>query len=135
MSRSSERMGRAFEKRINAQLDAFPVLFKVPTARTVRGRPTARTWLDYAGCTDSGRFLTFDAKWIGAKERVQRSVLAKHQREWADAALEVGAHVYVYVGAFYDGSVREHAVPWAELREVGSVALPPFEVESLAGVL
>lgn len=116
--RHSERMGRTFEGMVtvNIDWDTTPVLFKIPTARSTRGRHTRRTWLDYVGCLQGGRMLTFDAKWVGEARDVRRSVLKAHQRAWADQALEAGALTFVLVGAVVGGDVSSYVVPWALLR-------------------
>lgn len=133
MGRRSQRIGKRFEESIELEEHGLPVLFKVPTERTKGGKETKRRWLDFAGCLPDGRFVTFDAKWIGLTDRVQRSTLKPHQRAWADEALAAGGVVSVYVGAVDEkGQPGRYIVPWSRLREVGSVRLAPWAVEGLS---
>ena len=133
MGRRSQRIGKRFEESIELEDHGLPVLFKVPTERTKGGKETKRRWLDFAGCLPGGRFVTFDAKWIGLTDRVQRSTLKPHQRTWADEALAAGGVVFVYVGAVDEGGQPgRYIVPWSRLREVGSVRLAPWSVEGLS---
>jgi penicillin-binding protein-related factor A (putative recombinase) len=135
MGRRSQRIGKRFEESIELEKHGLPVLFKVPTERTKAGKETKKRWLDFAGCTSGGRFLTFDAKWIGVTDRVQRSTLKPHQRAWADEALAAGGVVFVYVGAVNEeGQLGRYIVPWARLREVGSVMLAAWRVEGLSAL-
>lgn len=135
--RTSQRIGQRFEQSIELEEHGWPVLFKVPTARTKGGRETRKTWLDFVGMLPGGggRLVTFDAKWIGLSEKVQRSVLSPSQREMADAALTAGALTFVYVGAVgEDGRPGRYVVPWEDLREVGSLGLAPYAVEGLSAL-
>lgn len=135
MGRRSQRIGKRFEESIELEDHGLPVLFKVPTERTKAGKETKKRWLDFAGCTSGGRFVTFDAKWIGVTDRVQRSTLKPHQRAWADEALAAGGVVFVYVGAVNEeGQLGRYIVPWARLREVGSVMLAAWRVEGLSAL-
>ena len=133
--RMSELEGRAFERRLESLLSDAGVLFKVPTRRSVKGRHTGRAWLDYAGCLPGGRMVTFDAKFVGTQGRITASLLKKHQREWANAALAEGAAVLVLVGRFGGGEVHVHAVEWAELREGGVDLGGAATVASWAGLV
>lgn len=135
MGRRSQRIGQRFEQSIELEDHGLGWLVKIPTARGRDGRERRRTWLDYAGALPGGRSVTFDAKWIGVAERVQRSVLRPHQRQWADQALEAGTLTFVYVGAVVGDRIVRCAVPWEELREVGSLPLAPYVVEGLAEVV
>lgn len=133
MGRRSQRIGKRFEESIELEDHGLPVLFKVPTERTKGGKETKRRWLDFAGCLLGGRFVTFDAKWIGLTDRVQRSTLKPHQRAWADEALAAGGVVFVYVGAVDEkGQPGRYIVPWSRLREVGSIELTRWRVEGLS---
>lgn len=135
MGRRSQRIGQRFEESIELEDHGWPVLFKVPTERTKAGKETKRRWLDFAGCLPGGRFVTFDAKWIGVTDRVQRSTLKAHQRAWADEALAAGGVVFVYVGAVDEqGQLGRYIVPWSRLREVGSIVLDTWRVEGLAAL-
>ena len=135
MGRRSQRIGKRFEESIELEDHGLPVLFKVPTERTKGGKETKRRWLDFAGCLPGGRFVTFDAKWIGLTDRVQRSTLKPHQRAWADEALAAGGIVFVYVGAVdEEGQPGRYIVPWSRLREVGSVELAGWRVEGLSAL-
>ena len=135
MGRRSQRIGQRFEESIELEDHGLPVLFKVPTERTKGGKETKRRWLDFAGCLPGGRFVTFDAKWIGVTDRVQRSTLKAHQRAWADEALAAGGVVFVYVGAVDEqGQIGRYIVPWSRLREVGSIVLDAWRVEGLAAL-
>lgn len=113
MGRRAQKLGSAFEKSIEMEeLQVVEIFFKVPTAKNY----ARKTWLDYVGCTPEGRFVTFDAKWVGNDTHVVASVLSPFQRRCADLALASGALVGVYVGAWIRGAVRRFWVPWSILR-------------------
>ena len=139
MSKTSQQLGKMFEAQV-MRGHPFPWLIKVPTARVPKGQrnagaPCKRTWLDFVGSLPGGRSVTFDAKFIGTRERVVASLLKPHQRKWCDWALEAGSMVFVYAGAYHDGRIVKAVVPWSVLREERGVSIWDYEVSSLRDVL
>jgi len=127
MSRKSQSLGQAFERRIIDEAKRLPVWIKIPTARTIDGRPAGKTWLDFFGIAPDGRAITADAKWIGQKATLPKSTLTHAQQAWMEQAYQAQGLVGALVGAVLDGRPQVCVVPWATLREASSVPLSASE--------
>lgn len=119
MARSSQIVGEAFERWICAT-STLPVWFKIPSRRNARGQVLkGSVWLDFAGSTESGAFVTGDAKVTSTPSRVSASILEPSQRVHADAALTAQAIVAVIVGWPMGDTWEVAVIPWSVLRAGG----------------
>ena len=119
MARSSQIVGEAFERWLYAT-SSLPVLFKIPHERNRAGKDVRSVWLDFAGSTLSGAFVTYDAKAMQTPSRVSPSILRPSQRIHADGALLATRRVAVVVGWPHGSAWEVAVIPWEVLR-AGSV--------------
>lgn len=119
MGRCSQILGEAFERWLCAT-SSLPALFKIPHERNRAGKDVRSVWLDFVGATESGAFVTYDAKAMQTPSRVSASILRPSQRIHADNALRATRRVAVVVGWPYGSAWQVAVIPWDVLR-AGSV--------------